>query len=369
MAFEITRAETRINRMLTWFAGICTSITDFNVGSKFRSKLETVAVEMEKQDMEFMTTARRAIPAGLYHAFDHDIVESVSASGSIVFSRTTPASADIVIPAGTQVSAPATDSVAEKVYEVTANTTLATGSSSVAVSVACTAAGIIGNTGALTVTNLKVALEGIDSISNPSAFTNGAERETNDERRARFQEFIGNLHRGTYDAIVTGAKKAVHGTEIVTDVFVREPGQAYIGQVTCYIFNGANGASNDIIATAQNIIDGYYDTSGNRIAGYKAAGVVVDVVAATPVPTAVTVNVNALPNTDKTAMLLEIEAAIINYTGKLKIGQPCLRNELIERIMAVDGVYNLEIVAPAVDVYTEYEGQVITPGTPTVTFI
>lgn len=368
MAFDIKKMETRTEEMLTWFAGICSSITDFNVGSKIRSKFETVAVSMEEQDMQFCIDARRAIEAGIYMAFGFGYIDATTASGSVIFACNTAPAEDIIIPSGTQVSTTPSDASSIKIYETQQDYTITAGTTTVTATVFAVNSGTGGNTGALTITQIKSPLTGVDGVSNPAAFTNGSDREKNDARRARFQTYIGALHRGTYDALVYAAKLAVNGAETVRDVYIKEP-EVTPGNITCYIYNGGSGASSTLISNAQNIIDGYTDGDGNRVPGYKAAGIIVTMAAATPYIVNSSVGVYTIPGYDKTIISAEIGDAIGDYLTSLKIGESCYRNELIERIMAIDGVRNIDLYEPSADIGTSGAGQVITAGTATVTFL
>lgn len=207
MSFSIIRAETRAQRMIGWFSGICQGITDFIVGSKIRSKFETLAVEMEAQDFAFYQAAKKAIPIAVYQAFGFTLIPAVKATGIVTFYATSSAS-DIKIPQGTQVATLLSDPMPEKVYEVITDTYLTAGNTSVQVNVIAVDSGAIGNTPANSITVLKTPIAGINSVNNTSAITSGIDRESEESRRIRFLGFIGNLVRGTISAVEYGAKTA-----------------------------------------------------------------------------------------------------------------------------------------------------------------
>jgi uncharacterized phage protein gp47/JayE len=367
MSFKIIKAETRLANMITWFAGIQNKITDFVVGGKARSKLETVAVEMEAQDYAFYVTTAKAIPIAIYQAFGFNLLPSVKASGSVTFSSGTPAASDILIPAGTQVATIGSSTTAEKVYETTAAATIAAGQSSVSVTVAALIAGMSGNTAANTITSLKTTISGISSITNPASISNGKDQEDEAERQARFQAFIASLTRGTAAALIYAAKMATTGTETVRDAAVSgPPATGSAGTCTVYLYNGAKAspaASAPLIAAAQAIIDGNATTG---TPGYKAAGVVVTVSAATVQAVTVTVSVNKLSSAVSATVQAAVTAAINTYFDSMRIGTAFLLYELIERIMGTTGVYNAAVSAPAGD-QAATTGRVYIPGTITVT--
>lgn len=359
--------------MITWFAGIQRQITDFVVGGKVRTKFEAIAVEMEAQDFQIYKAIKKAIPTSIYQAFSFNILPAVRAAGLVTFTASPAPSTDIIIPAGVQVATIASTTSAEKIYETTVAVTLPAGQSTVAAAISCTKSGSIGNTGVGTITALKSTVSGITEVSNATALTNGVDKETEDARRTRFQSFISTLTRGTDSALIYGAKSAnltdANGaiTERVTAaVVVGPPASGSAGTATVYIYNGSTGASSNLIAAVQKIIDGSTDATGNMTPGYKAAGVVVTVAAATTVSQSVTATITILPGYSASAIQGASVSTISTYIQSLTMGQTLIYNELIERVMGISGVLNVSITAPNADV-TATKSQVIIPGTITVT--
>ena len=127
MGFQIIKAETRYESMKSWFTGICTAITDWTVGSKLRTKFESVAVEMEAQDYAFEQTIRAAIPVSIYQTFGFPLLPATRATGSVVFTANSAPVADINIPKGTLVATTATATTPEQIYEVSVDSTLLSG--------------------------------------------------------------------------------------------------------------------------------------------------------------------------------------------------------------------------------------------------
>lgn len=360
MSFAVIRASERTSRMVTWFSGIQNRITDFIVGSKARTKIEALAVELEQQDLAFYQALKKAIPVSVYNSFGFGLLASVAASGTVTFSRVAAATQNIIIPVGAQVSTRGTLTEPEKTYSVLASVTLVTGQTSVSASVACTVGGLGGNTGAATITNMKTTIPGIDAVTNASAFTNGQPAESEGERRLRFQEFIAGLGRAPRAGIAWGAKQAqlLNGSgqisERVTEAMVFDPSAAPWGEVAVWIYNGAGynvsgGASSSLVARAQEIIDGYIDGSGVAIVGYKAAGVVATVTAVTTKKVDITGTITVATGSNKTTVKTQADAALVAYISSLAIGETGIKSEMIQRIMDIDGVTNVAISAPAGD--------------------
>lgn len=359
MSFSILRAESRLSRMVTWLAGTCSRLTDFLPGGITRTKLETIAVEMEAQDLQFYQGAKKGIATGVYRAFRHEKLAAIAATGEVTFSRAVAGASPVPIPVGTQVATVASEDTLERVYATTAYDTIEAGQTSKAIPVKCTVAGAFGNTGASTVTVLKTSVSGVDSCTNAASFANGIDEESEEARRARFVEFVQTLPRATGSGIIRGAKSAAlydatgTVTEKVVDAFLTEPELAPYGQTYLYVWNGTGTTSTELATECQKIINGYTDTDGNKVEGYKAAGVVCTVLKAIENAVAVTCTVTVASGYDATTTKDAVEAAISAYLSSLKIGQTLVYHELVERIMGVPGVSDVTMTTPTANVVAQ----------------
>lgn len=366
MGFEIIRAENRLASMLLWLSGLQNKITDFIAGGKTRTKYEAVCVEMEKQDFATEQLIRKAIPTSTYNTFNFPLLPATRSYGQVTFTASPVPSVALAIPAGTRI---ATSGATETTYETVAAVTVGIGEATKVADVVCTVAGAIGNTGTGTVTVLKSAVPGISAVTNTTPIGGGKEIESEAERRARFNAYIGTLPRATSTGLAYGAMTArlldANGnpTESVISAKVTEPpATGAAGSCSVYIYNGATGASNDLIAHCQEVIDGYYDSDNTPIAGYKAAGVVVTVSAASTVPTVCSMSISALPGYSLAVIKAEAIAAIETYFQSLGVAAEFVRHEIIQRIMSINGVYNLTMPFPDIDV-TPLANEVVTLDT------
>lgn len=104
-----------------------------------------------------------------------------------------------------------------------------------------------------------------------------------------------------------------------------------------------------IISLAQKIIDGDAADRENY-PGLRAAGVLVLV----SVPQVLLQNVSATvvvkDGYDQNEVRAAVEQAIKDYINSLSISGDVIRNELIKRIMEVNGVFNVDLVTPATDI-------------------
>jgi len=376
MGFEIIKAETRTARMVEWFAGMCSTITDFLPGSKVRTKFETVAVEMEAQDYAFMQALRKAIPISIYQAFGFSLQPATKASGMVTFTGT-PTSSNITIPAGTLVSTTSTST--PKTYATSQDVTMLIGQTTVQAPVVCTSPGVFGNTPSASITRMNTTINGITSVTNVAALNNGKDRETEDARRTRFNNYITTLTRGTKEAVMYGASTAalydVSGaiTEMVMFSNVVQPAEddpmQPAGEYYCYIYNGSGATSDALVAEAQKIIDGYTDANGNKIPGYKAAGTICTVAKATESATDVTCTVTPISaETDKTALQSACTDAITSLIQELGMGDDVIVSQIINRIMGIAGIYKVDVATPSADIAVP-SNAIPTVGTITVTVL
>jgi uncharacterized phage protein gp47/JayE len=348
-------------------------ITDFNVGSVARTLIEAPASELDQLYQEMFHGLKEAIPVATYNTFEFPLLPASAATGVLTFYATGGHSEDILIATGTLVKNPTTN----KVYRTIRDVFLEVGDPQVSVAGVADTVGADTNCDANTILVLIGSITGIAGVSNLTAFSGGRDIETDDERKLRFQGFISTLQRGTLAAIRYGASTAVvtdvNGIIIERVVFIGivepyevDPIANDPGYVEVYVHNGVGGTSPTLVDNVQLIIDGYYDEDGVPVPGWKAAGVVVDCFAATEVLQAVTGSVYFLPGYQSATVLAECTTVVRAYLLSLKVGEKSVKNEIVERIMAVPGVYNLVLAAPTADL-APIASEKIMPGVVTLT--
>lgn len=120
------------------------------------------------------------------------------ATGVVTFSRSSPATADIIISAGTNVFVPASGVNPQVTFITTATTILPTGSNSVDVPVQCTDVGAQGNVPAAAINGFSDNPD-VSSVSNTVATTGGAAPELDADLRLRFKNTVFRNVSGTRD--------------------------------------------------------------------------------------------------------------------------------------------------------------------------
>lgn len=250
------------------------------------------------------------------------------------------------IPAGTQFSIPST----QQFYTLKASYTMPASSSSISVIVESDLYGISSNTPENTITNVVSPLYGIDTVTNPAAFINGRNHESEEEWRIRFSQTLAKLSRGTIDSISYGVLSAnltdTNGYiyESVKKSFVYEPST---NVVNVYIHNGSSvsQSSPELLAKVQSIINGYIDTSGNEIAGYKPAGIPVTAYAANIQLQSVSANIVTSSGYPLSIVSESVRREIVSYFDSLQISNG-LSTPSITSVTGAEGnsSYNYKIV-------------------------
>lgn len=372
MSFQVIKASDRVASMIEWFTGICGDITDFIVGSKIRTKFETIAVEMEAQDFAWYQALKKAIPTAIYQAFDFTLLPAQKATGFVKFSLPEAPSTASTIPAGTQVSTGSGTTSAEVFFITTAQASIAPGTTMTVVPIAAVVAGASGNVSANSINTIPTAITGISglTVTNETAIINGEDRETETERRIRFIEYVSTLSRGTIKAVEYGAKTAViydasgAPVETVQDAIIYEPFMhdqtKPVGVFECYVYNGSGDTSDALIAAVENAINGHY-LDGVTVPGWKAAGVICNVIKATETVLNVTADITVTAGYNLSATETAATNVADDYIYGLGIGKQFIYNELVERLMGIQGVYNVAITTPDADMTPAYN-EVFIPG-------
>lgn len=211
---------------LTWISVRTDKLTDFSIGSAARTLVESFCLQLEEFYFDTSQAVRYAIENAIYDAFGFKKKTSSKATGQIQVIFKNPLEYRQVFAKGTQFSTSLKRSPV-LYFESTELVTAEVGSISISIPVQCVNAGTIGNIMANEITNIVIDSPIIETVSNPNPFFNGADEESNAERKLRFKEYIRSLQRGTKEAILYGAK-TVPG---VAGVWVDD---RYIGFVNVY---------------------------------------------------------------------------------------------------------------------------------------
>jgi uncharacterized phage protein gp47/JayE len=337
-----------VNRMRS----ITQRITDYTVGSVARTLIEAPAQEIDELYQQMQYGLLDAIQTAVYTSFNFPALPATPATGLIRISIAVQPT-DTLIATGTTINR-ADGSMS---YSATADITIPAGSSFADVPVAANIAGIAGNMAALGSFTTSLAIPGFVSAINLAAFINGSDVESISAQKVRFNAYIQALSRGTIPALMYALTRLTFLTDSLGNItesvataninepYLSDPAQTP-GLVLAYVHNGVGGTSPGLVSQAANVLNGYVTPLGVKVAGYKAAGVVVNVFAASETVVSVTGMILVAPGFDKPTVALAVTAALFAYIASIPVGSPYLAAVASEQVMQVDGVTDWIPVSP-----------------------
>lgn len=373
MTFQIKNFVSIVASMVNRVRARSSTLTDFNVGSVNRTMLEATAQEIDELYQQMVAGLVATLPVATYRTFSFTKLLAVSAGG-VVRVSITPQSTATLIPAGSKLTQSATTSA----YLSRSDVIIAAGDSFGDVPVVAAEAGQAGNLAAQVPFTFAIPPPGFLSAANLVAFINGNDEETAEQQKTRFNDFITTLARGTNAALVFGARSksflvdgAGNVVERVAFANTYEPWvddrTQPVGLVQIFLHNGVGGTSGALIAKARTVLYGYVDpATGLRVPGYKAAGIKLDVIAATELAVSLTGKVSAKPGYSSLVLATSAVTTIATYIAGLDIGQTFILAKVIELVMEIPGVSNFVLTGTPTDLTASY-AQKFVPGALAIT--
>lgn len=256
------------------------------------------------------------------------------ATGTVKFSRSTPATSKIVIPAGTRVS----DENELIVFQTLEDAVINEGEMEVEVPVEAVYPGKSGNVTSNVITKMINPIAGIEKVTNENPMTGGLDAETDEEFRWRIKTHA-PYNRGTKYSI----ESSVLQVEGVTEVVVIEDSYNHTANVVV-----VGGEDNEI---------------SEAIEYTRPCGIEVTWQRPNYVEVSVGVTVKPLAGYDVTTVHDNVVAAIQTYILGLKIGDNVTYSDLAKAIVNADGVDDvLSLTATAGETTIDSFGEEIEIG-------
>jgi phage-related baseplate assembly protein len=363
--------------------GAVPQLTDRNPGSVVRLIAESFAREyaMFSQQLEAVYRAGFVATAGGRDLDQLAVLVGITrrlatfAGGTVVFGRSTPAPADIFIPAGTRVS---TSQPPPLVFATTAPQTLRRGNLSVEAPIQSLNAGAGGIVDAGTIQVLHRPILGIETVSNTVATQFAGTSEDDTALRARVQRALETAGQATTGALL-GALTSIPGVR-EKDVRIEEDPLAHPGVVK---LNVALSAMADTQATGQqpgaallqtlqqalDIIEETRPVGVRVLSNLQVApppGSAIPPNLPSPPPTEAPVSLGTNPNPtnlflpvnvsvrvwpttatltakQKTDLVQKCQSAVNDFLLQAGIGEFLIYNRLITALMAVDNVLDVRV--------------------------
>lgn len=141
-------------------------------------------LKQKVQDSSVLTAEGSALSSIVLAMLPEGRYGGTKATGTLLFSRPTAASSDILIPEGT-ICAAVTEEGTLTEFMTDEDVTLSTGNSSAYVAATAIRPGLAGNVSIAQVTIIRTPIVGITTCSNDAAFTGGTDEESDEDLRAR----------------------------------------------------------------------------------------------------------------------------------------------------------------------------------------
>lgn len=374
MAYTPPTQQQILAGLINTYDSLNPAADDMNIGSVVRSLLTSTSIGLKQAYTGQMENILAMQRAGMYSAFNFNLLQPTAAYTMEQFTVPTAPTTNVNVPAGVIVKISGTNTQ----YQTIASSIWPAGVTTQNIRIVCMQTGTIGNTFANTITQLVTPIAGLAgvTVTNTKPVINGTDLETEEQRAQRFTKFVDSLHKGDIGALNYGAQQAILYDQYgyINEQVMKSQVVEGNGSNTIYIDNGNYSASQQLIAWCQQIINGYVDSNGNYVIGWKAAGIPSTVQAANLQQ--VTIAVTVAPDTGYTLDMVQttIQNNLASLVQGLPIGgtlygapQGILYLKAIDAAIKVPGVLNFAVTSPTADIIPDAGTLLMLSGTPTIT--
>ncbi len=333
---------------------------DFSIGSVLLAMAEAqgqTGIWLQSLILQVLAWTRAQTSTGsaldLWLAqFGFTRLQGVASSGSVNLGALTAPVSPVPIPVGSLVQ-----TLTGVKFVTTAAATLPAGSTSVSVPVTAVLQGTGGNVDAGAISQIVSAIPGIDTVTNPVAFANGVDPESDTAVRTRFVNYIATIQKGTTLAVTAAVQGVQQGLTFNLIEFQLQNGTATPAYFYVVVNNGTGNPPSSLLSTIYNAID-----------AVRAAGVQFNVYAPTAVTVTTSMSVTIAAGYQLSAIQAAITTAIDDYIATIPIGGTIVWSYLFALAYGVPGVTdvtNLLLNSGTADISAGTNG-VIVAGTVTV---
>lgn len=306
--------------------GYARQALDMSVGSVLRAIFEATSATvlwLQSLGLQILATTRASTSSGAdldswMADFGLSRLAAIPATGLVTFARFT-ATSEAVIPVGTTVQT----ADGTQTYTVMADSTLTYYSAargayvlpatvpSAVVAVQAINAGAQGNAVAGAVSVITTSLPGIDTATNAAGLSNGADAESDEAFRARFQMYLQSLSKATKGAIGYAVSSYREGLTYSLVENQNKDGTAHDGFFYVVVDDGSGAPSDTLLAGVYNAID-----------AVRAFTVSFAVFAPDVVTAAVQLSITTAAGYDHATVVADVVTALQNYINTLPLGTP-----------------------------------------------
>ncbi len=247
-----------------------TTLVDVSIGSVLRAIFEanaSVVLWLQWLILRVLQTTRASTSTGTdldswMADFGLNRLPAIPATGIVTFSRFAPNLA-ATIPAGSIVktsdgmlSFSVTEDRALSIWQpASSGYVIPSGVASADLPVACATSGSIGNVLAGTITVIAASLPGVDQVTNANPLSNGADRETDQAFRSRFQGYLASLSRATLGAVQNAIAGVRQGLDVAIEQNTGAGGAPQVGALLVIVDDGTGYPSADLLSDVASAVD------------------------------------------------------------------------------------------------------------------
>ena len=331
-------------------------ITDFNEGSVIHTILDTFCRIVERIYISIRSGFNQGLVMLMYSVFKFEKKNGTYASGKVTFSRNAPLNARTVIPSGVKVSGNGFN------YVTTQTTAISAGEvDSESVAVVAEKSGSDYNIDAGVINTIETSVPSdVATVTNEAPITGGTDEESEAEVEDRFTRKLAGLS-GTNLYGIEDAALSVDGVRSVS-VKNHKPPLKNVFHVSVYVDDGAGTASQELLQTVKEAVEGTETRNGHLAPGVNARYLA---------PTAINVDFEIEVTTgkiDTDEAKIEMKKIIQSYVNSLRIGGTVVLSTIVAKIRALPYVSDVAVKKPTENLVVNSE-QIARFGSADITII
>jgi uncharacterized phage protein gp47/JayE len=368
MNLSLQNMQTMLDNMIASAQSVCSSFLDFSSGSPARAIIESEVSEWSVQQsniyLVLIATRLSSSNGNDVDTFVNDFglyrETAVASTGPLQItlssgSSTTILVGDSFLTGDTTLSFTATADSTLPYWNASVGTAggyvVPANSAPFLVPVQCTTSGTAGNVVAGAITLIGQSTSGVYSLTNPSAFTNGSDTETDIALKIRFVQYIASLSKATLDAILEAVASVQTGLTVALAENVDEQGNPLRGHGVITVDDGSGYPPDSLLIAIYKAVD-----------AVRAWTVSFSVQRPIVVPVSVYLTVTVVGN-NKASLIAPIQTAITNYINSLPVGGTASVTRVANVVYNVDNsiinIDNVTITTTASNLnFTQFNGDI-----------
>lgn len=340
MTFQLQTYGTIFGGAAAAAQGLSQQPLDLTTGSPIRAILESnsaTSLWIQYLVLQLLTTTRLGTSSeGFVDSWVGDYgltrLPGTPATGAVLMTSFNPGSTSALVPVGALVLTGS--NITYAVYADTTNPTFdkvqqgyvrLAGNASITVPVQATVGGISGNANAGVINLLGSSIPNIDTVSNPNAFTDGSDGESDQALQSRFVTFLNSRSAATLKAVENAVSSVQADLLFQTSENTDTLGNLTPGNFVEIIDDGSGDPSAALVASVFAAVD-----------PVRPIGSSFQVIAATVLSADITMTLTLLAGANAAMIQAAVTTAITAYLAGLNVGVKASYSKLIQITYAVD---------------------------------